>query len=329
VRSEGAPLAPSDETTAIFRHQGLPMIDALLANLSPSGTKVPLEGIQHVRLVEHLPLSFADRSALPGEPGATSVALGQHGAARILAELPVAADGSFQARVPAGVAFRIQPLDASRMALGTMHNRWYYTLPGQILTQGISAATGLRRYGSQCAACHGDPTGAARAPELEPPDVVTAASLSLSRFEQQNPRRPIEPPAVGPSTRIELDFQRDVQPILDRRCVSCHGQTAPAAGLNLSGTPTEHFSRAYDALLAPGTGSGGGRAYVDDGDGRARTSFLIELLTGTELDAPRAVVGGAHPAVGEGAGPLTEDELLSVIRWIELGATFRGTEGTR
>jgi hypothetical protein len=153
--------------------------------------------------------------------------------------------------------------------------------------------------------------------------------LSLSRFEQQNPRRPIEPPAVGPSTRIELDFQRDVQPILDRRCVSCHGQTAPAAGLNLSGTPTEHFSRAYDALLAPGTGSGGGRAYVDDGDGRARTSFLIELLTGTELDAPRAVVGGAHPAVGEGAGPLTEDELLSVIRWIELGATFRGTEGTR
>ncbi len=323
VRAEPA-LPPSDETTAIFRHQGVPMIHGLLANLSPSGTKTPLEGAAYVRLVEHLPLTIADRSPVPGQSGGTSVALGRHGPARILAELPLQVDGSFQARVPVGVPFRVQALDVSRMAIGTMHNRWFYTLPGQILTQGISVAAGMARYGSRCAACHGDPGGVARAPELEAPDAVTSASRSSSRHERQNPRRPIGPPVLGAPTRIELDFVRDVQPILDRRCVRCHGHSTPAAGLDLSGTPTERFTRAYEGLLASGAGSGGGRAYVDDGDGRARSSVLVERLSGRELDARGSVPtpGVAHPEPHD--GPVTPDELLTVVRWIELGATFRG-----
>ncbi len=49
----------------------------------------------------------------------------------------MASDGSFQARVPAGVPFRLQALDGSRMAVGAMHDRWFYTLGGQVLTQGV------------------------------------------------------------------------------------------------------------------------------------------------------------------------------------------------
>ncbi|MCC6999968.1 MAG: hypothetical protein IT370_35545 [Deltaproteobacteria bacterium] len=332
VRPDGAALAPAAEPTALLRHQGLPMIDALLANLSPSGSKQPRGDIAYVRLIESLPMTPAERSPVPpgetlaGERAATSTALGRHGPARILAELPVAADGSFQARVPVTVPFRLQPLDASRMAVGVTHNRWYYTLPGQVLTQGLSVATGTARYGSRCAACHGDPAGVAdRAPELEAPDAVTGASLSLSRFERQNPRRPVDPPVLGAATRIEVDFQRDVQPILDRRCVSCHAGGSPAGALDLSASPSAHFTVAYEALLRPGGGSGSGRALVDDGDGRARRSYLIELLTGRELEAPRALAspGARHPAP-DGGGGLTDDELLVLVRWIELGATFRG-----
>lgn len=331
VRPDGAPLPPSDEATTIFRHQGLPMIDALLANLPPSGVKRPRDGIAHVRLIEHLPLTKAERAPLPpeetlaGAAGATSVALGRHGPARILAELPVEADGSFQARVPVGVPFRVQPLDAARMAVGVMHNRWYYILPGQVLTQGLSAATGTSAYSSRCAACHGDPDGAGgEPPELEEPDAITSASLSLSRYELQSPRRPIDPPVAGGGTRIEVDFRSDVQPILDRRCTSCHGALSPAAGLSLTSAPTSYFSVAYESLLAAGAGSGSGRAYVDDGDGRARASYLIELLTGLELEAPRALArpGVAHPEPP--AEQLTEDELLTLSRWIDLGATFMG-----
>lgn len=335
VRPDGEALAPSDETTALFRHQGLPMIDGLLANLSPSGAKTPRDGVAYVRLIEHLPLAPSERAPLPaGDPSGaalvgTTAALGPHGPSRILAELPVAADGSFQARVPAGTSFRVQALDKAQMAIGVMHNRWYYTLPGQVLTQGISTATGTARYGSQCAACHGDPDGRALPPVLEPPDAVTAASLSLSRFERQDPRRPIDAPQLGAATRIEVDFEADVQPILERRCVACHGGEDDASAPDFSAARTRYFTRAYESLLARGAGSGGGRAYIDDGDGRARTSHLMELITGRELDAPRALPAGAlpHPARADGTSALTDAERLTLIRWIDLGATFRGTAG--
>jgi mono/diheme cytochrome c family protein len=213
------------------------------------------------------------------------------------------------------------------MAVGTMHNRWYYTLGGQVLNQGVSAAMGTVRYSSQCGACHGEPNGVGGRPlEQEAPDAVTGASLSLSRYTEQNPRRPIDPVVAGPATRVEVDFRRDVQPILERRCVSCHGASSPAGGLSLTSSPTAHFTTAYEQLLAPGTGSGNARAYVDDGDGRARTSYLVELVTGRELDAPRALTtqGTPHPSTGQGSGPLTDEERLVLIRWIELGATFQG-----
>lgn len=333
VRPDGAPLAPTDAETALFSHQGLPMVDALLSNLPPSGKKQPRTDIAYVRLVEHLPMTRAERRTVPpwetlfGAVGATSTALGSHGPARILAELPVEADGSFQARVPVGVPFRVQPLDASHMAIGVMHNRWYYTLPGQVLTQGLSVASGMARYGSSCAACHGDPSGAGgKPPELEAPDAITGASLSLSRFEGQSPRRPVAPRVLGASTRIDVDFARDVQPILDRRCVRCHAGSAAPGGLDLTGAPTAHFTQSYEHLLRAGVGSGGGRAYVDDGEGRARSSYLIERLTGVELDAPRALPEGStrHPPADRGSEALTDDELLVLIRWIDLGATFRG-----
>lgn len=314
VRIDEPALDTGGDDTALLRHQGLPMIDALLSSLAPAGAKAPLAGIAGVRLVEHLPLAPRDREG---------TALGVHGPARILAELPVATDGSFQARVPAGVAFRLQTLDDDGMAIGAMHNRWYYTLPGQVLTQGISVAAGTARFGSRCAACHGAPSGDTRPPELEAPDAITSASLSLARFEAQNPRRPIEPPVVGDDTRVEVDFRRDVAPILEARCEGCH---AAESTLDLSRTPTDRFSRAYESLLRPGARSGGGRDLVDDAEGRARASFLIERLLGRELDAPGALggQGRGHPA-DVGGTEVNGDELRTLVRWIELGATFVGS----
>jgi len=330
VRVEEPALPVVEDTTAVFRHHGVPMIDALLSNLPPSGRKAPRDDIAWVRLVEHLPMSAAARMPVPAtetaafEPFATTTALGRHGPARVLAEIPLAEDGTFQVRVPTGVAFRVQPLNAERMAIGATHNRWFYVLPGQVLTQGISTFAGTRRYGSLCAACHGDPNGVSGSPPmLEAPDAITGASLTLSRFDRQHPRRPIDPLVIGDATRVEIDFVRDVQPILERRCVKCHAGAVPTAGVDLSSTRTKHFTIAYESLLRPGNGSGSGRAYVDDGDGRATRSHLVELLLGRELEAPRALAraGVAHHA----DDPITREELLVLIRWIDLGATFVGS----
>lgn len=322
VRAAAAP--PVDPTPdALFRHQGLPMIDGLLQNLAPSGVKVPNAEIAWVRLIEHLPMTPADRISTPlaDHPDASTTGFGPQGPARILAELPLAADGSFYARVPAGAAFRVQALDAARMAIGAHHDRWFYALGGQVLNQGISASSGTGRYGASCAACHGNADGTAGPANMESPDLLTGASLTASRFARQHPRHPLPPVSTGPATRISVDFTRDVQPLLERRCVRCHGVSS-AGGLDLRATPIGAVSVAYASLLQAGWGSGGGRRYVDASTGRARNSFLVEWVLGRELDAPRPLPLPLTPHPAD--GPLSAEEVLTLVRWIDLGATFVG-----
>ena len=46
-----------------------------------------------------------------------------------------------------------------------------------------------------------------------------------------------------------LDYTLDVQPVLDKHCVSCHGVDKREAGLDLRGTLTTMFNRSYESLL--------------------------------------------------------------------------------
>ncbi|MCK6530720.1 hypothetical protein L6R50_25225 [Myxococcota bacterium] len=325
--------AEPGEDRGLFLHGGLPMIDALLTNLSPSGVKEVRDDIRAVRVVEGLPTRPVDRVPVPPEetrhgiPGATSTGLGAFTPARVLGELPLAADGTFQVDLPAGIPFRLQALDGAGMAVGTMHNRWYDLAPGQTVRQGVSAWTGSSRYETQCGACHGNADGGDGPPALEAPDAMTSASITLSRFADQDPRRPLAPPELGEATRIEVDFEEDVQPLLAARCEGCHGGAAPAAGLSLTGEPTPWYTDAYESLLAPGAGSAGGFAYVDAATGSARGSFLVEKLAGAELDAPRGLDAAGEPHPREHGGQaLTAEELGLLVRWIDLGAGYRVPE---
>lgn len=313
---EHAKWDPEAETGRFF-HNGLPLIDALLGNLPPTGPKASTAAFRYVRLIEALQSTPAHRVEVPADeirhhhPGATSVSLAPLDRARVLAELPLAEDGTFQVELPAGIPIRVQGLDADRMAVGAMHNRWFYVAPGQKLVQGASADV----YKQRCSACHGAADGDPDHTFVQP-DVLTTASVTLSRYNNRDPRRPLPLPLAGPDTRIEVDFVADVQPILNRCAVApCHAGAAAAAGLDLSDQPTEWFNNAYETLLDPA------RDLVDLRSASARRSHLIELLTGRELLADRTLQrpGQPHPA------DLEPDALLTLIRWIELGAAWRGT----
>ena len=290
----------------LFVHNGVAVIDAVLANLPPSGIKDSRDDFRFIRIVESLPFAPNDRQPVATSTGATTTSLSPFGPARILAELPLAGDGTFQLRMPAGVPFRLQGLDKDRMSIGQMHNRWYYVAPGQKLVQG----TGLAAYDKRCAPCHGASDGDPKHAFVTP-DTVTAASITLSRYEDRNPRRPLPPTVVGDETRVEVDFLRDVQPILTEACSSagCHAGSTPAGGLDLGAEPTTHFNRAYESLLSGD--------YVDVATGRAAGSALLETILGRELDAPRPL--SPHPEL-----LLSEADQLTLIRWIELGASFAG-----
>ncbi len=307
----GPPPEPERPGRATLVHQGLPFIDGILGALPPAGLRAPRHDFVSARLIEALPGSPEQRSPALGDLhglSGTATGLSGHAPARILAEVPLEADGSFQVDVPAGVALRIQGLDAEGFARGTPHNRWFGFTEGQTIKQGLPAG-GPDVYGARCAGCHGAADGD---PEhtFVPPDAVSMATFTLARFEGRDPRRPRAPFVADEATAWAVDFASDVQPLLDR-CQPCHGE---GDALDLRPTPTTSFTVAYEELLRPDL------PLVDAGRGLAWSSRLLEVLTGRDLGADGEPMAGPHPA----DDPLSPDEIAVVSRWIDLGASFRG-----
>jgi formylglycine-generating enzyme required for sulfatase activity len=108
---------------------------------------------------------------------------------RMLGTVPVNSDGSVRFRVPANVPLSIQPLDQDGQALALMRS-WMTARPGEQLS---------------CVGCHENPS-------MSPP-----ARRNLA-FSQKRPAE-IQPWHV---TNTGFAFEQEVQPVLDRHCVSCH-----------------------------------------------------------------------------------------------------------
>ena len=176
----------------------------------------------------------------------------------------------------------MQGLNRHGMALHSM-NRWFYLQPGEKLTFSIPRSI----FPLRCAGCHGALNGRP-ADALGPPDLVSASSRVMATWDKANLRRR-QPYGRGhrEADEIAVDFRRDVQPILDQHCVSCHGGSGSAdAGLDLRGIPTRHYSRAYESLhVLEDTGSGdhARKRYVNEREGLA-----IESFSHREADGARA-----------------------------------------
>lgn len=280
-----------------FRH--VETLEAIFQNLEQRGAKPLRTDLAYARLVESVP-------ATPVEL-AKPVGLSSHGRVRILAEVALRG-GSIELDVPAERAFRVQFLDENRMAVGAQHNRWLWVAPGERFPGGVDPAL----YPTLCAGCHGALSGDPGDVGGPIPDLVTAASVTLATHENLDPRRPIAPVVVGDAP-FAVDFVHHVRPLIERSCTSggCHGESA---ALDLRAAATQSFDTAYEALLASGD-------YVDAEGSSAWSSHLIERLYGRELGAPRELSGSCA-----GEPPLDEEERLVFVRWIDLGAPYRGGE---
>lgn len=104
--------------------------------------------------------------------------------------------------------------------------------------------------------------------------------------------------AAGPAIAEDpapLSFVRDIQPVLQARCVGCH-QPAKASG--------EYVMTSFATLLA-----GGDRGEPAIVPGKPEESLLVELITPVDGDAEM-------PQEGE---PLHEEEVERITRWIAEG----------
>jgi hypothetical protein len=156
-----------------------------------------------------------------------------------------------------------------------------------------------------CVGCH-EPRTRATAP--------TPALAATSR-----PPSPVTPIAGIPEV---FDFPRDIQPILDRHCVRCHGyerppeaaagEAGPRAGAAiLTGDRGPMFSHSYYTLTI--------RGQIADGRNRAVSSL-----------PPRSIGAGASPLMHKilerhHGVALSRHETDMVRYWIESGAAYPGT----
>ena len=123
--------------------------------------------------------------------------------------------------------------------------------------------------------------------------------LKLSDAELETIRKWIEAGAHAETVELPADvqaqfsrFEKHIQPILTKRCVSCHGENAPKGDLDL---------RTLESLVR---GSKSGPVIVE---GFSDKSVLI-----------RKVASQAMPPADSGQ-PLTADEIHAITRWINKG----------
>ena len=129
-----------------------------------------------------------------------------------------------------------------------------------------------------------------------------------------------------------VDFRRDIQPIIDAKCASCHSSTQTP---NLSGSTklvsvngTAAFSKSYNSLLAPqrGKDTNIGGKYVNPSS--SINSLLMWRLYEEEL-SQFATRENSFPLEGRVMHNkiLTNEERLLFVEWVDLGAQWDNIQG--
>jgi cytochrome c553 len=202
---------------------------------------------------------------------------------RILGTVPVEPDGSASFEVPALRSVFFVALDENDFAVKRMQS--FTTVePGEVLS---------------CTGCHEARTQA--------PALRTAQLAALRRAPSR-----IEPIADVPDV---LDFPRDIQPILDRLCVDCHGYEKTARGgpragrLILTGDHGPLYSQSYYMLTIA--------RLFSDGRNQPRSNYAPRTL-GSPASKLLKMLDTSHVQ----ATPL-EKKMLRL--WIDSGAAYPGT----
>jgi len=224
-------------------------------------------------------------------------------AMQILGTVPLEKDGSASFKIPANTPVAVQVLDHEDKAIQLMRS-WFTAMPGEHVS---------------CAGCH------------EAPNEAVESKPALAANKEPRALTPWYGPARG------FDFEREVQPVLNQYCVSCHDGSRDGAedlrsesdGAKAEPKPIGYVARlhpdmleategklkyspAYDVLIhfIRRVGIEDDVSLLTPGEYHANTSELIQMLEkghyGVELDA---------------------EAFSRLITWIDLNGPCHGTWG--
>ena len=222
-------------------------------------------------------------------------------AMQILGTVPLEKDGSASFTIPANTPVAVQVLDREDKAIQLMRS-WFTAMPGEHVS---------------CAGCHEAPNEAV---ESKPALAANKAPRALT-------------PWYGPARGF--DFEREVQPVLNQYCVSCHNGSqsgvadlrSESDGASVEPRPVGYVARfhsdmfeatqgrltytpAYDELIhfIRRVGIEDDVSLLTPGEYHANTSELIQMLE------------KGHHGVA-----LDEEAWDRLITWIDLNGPCHGT----
>ena len=108
-----------------------------------------------------------------------------------------------------------------------------------------------------------------------------------------------------------FDYPRDIQPLLDKYCISCHGTDKREGGVLMTGDRGPHFSHSYYELIS--------RLQVADGRNLHRGNFGFREI-GSSASFLMNKIDGSHHNV-----KMTKFEMRKIQLWIDASATYPGT----
>ena len=248
--------------------------------------------VKYVRVMEAMNLNWEDtwRAGKNGDSAgmqASAVSMGGDVARKFVHGIAtVHEDGSALFTVPANKNIYFQALDENYMELHRMRT-FLNLMPGEKRS---------------CVGCH---EIRAKAPNLTNPR-PQAALLPVEALRPQ-------PGDTGPRA---VHYALDVQPILDRRCISCHSGQQPKGELALTGELTKLWSRSYENLCRKALVS-----YLHTcGYGSSHVPIEPPLTFGSHRSKLVERIGQA-PCKAE----LTREEFVKIVTWIDANAPFYGT----
>ena len=252
-----------------------------------------LEGVERgsVKKLRVIEYSFALRGV-----GGLLGAVGMDGPwdiRRVLGTVPVEEDGSAHFSIPANTPVFVQPLDAEGQAMQTMRS-WFTGMPGERVS---------------CIGCHAGmneapPSAAARAAMMPPADIESTWLAPVRGF----------------------NFEREVQPVLDRHCTQCHSGEEGHADPYLKG---DRKISDWSSQIAGNAGKQGGKftaSYAElvryirrpgiESDMRVLSPMDYHFST-TELG--RMLREGHHGV------KLDHESFERIVTWADINAPFHGT----
>ena len=216
---------------------------------------------------------------------------------RVLGTVPVNEDGSAKFLVPANTPVSLQPLDAEGKAMQLMRS-WMTAMPGETV---------------QCVGCH------------ETQNSTPASRRAMAMNQPPARIKPWRGPVRG------FSYAREVQPVIDKHCVSCHNGQPGADGVNTCDLRGSVMLTNWSSVT-PGNGGGHAGKFSVGYDALVRyvrrpgIESDYHMLTPMEFHADTTDLVQMLLAGHQGVR-LEEEAWDRLITWIDLNCPYHGTWG--